>query len=208
MKKPVKVVVTGAAGQIGYSLLFRIGAGDMLGTDQPIDLMMLERNNEQSLKNSRGVQMELDDCAFPLLNRITATSDPYVCFKDAEIALLVGSRPRTADMQRADLLAANAQIFVEQGKAMNEVADRNIKVLVVGNPCNTNAYIARRCAPDLNPRNDASGRKPHSDSGCSEGQLYCRSDLQTSSLGQPRRHNVPGFNQCHRRRQTCFGSDY
>ena len=153
MKKPVKVVVTGAAGQIGYSLLFRIGAGDMLGTDQPIDLMMLERNNEQSLKNSRGVQMELDDCAFPLLNSITATSDPYVCFKDAEIALLVGSRPRTADMQRADLLAANAQIFVEQGKAMNEVADRNIKVLVVGNPCNTNAYIARRCAPDLNPRN-------------------------------------------------------
>ena len=126
MKKPVKVVVTGAAGQIGYSLLFRIGAGDMLGTDQPIDLMMLERNNEQSLKNSRGVQMELDDCAFPLLNSITATSDPYVCFKDAEIALLVGSRPRTADMQRADLLAANAQIFVEQGKAMNEVADRNI----------------------------------------------------------------------------------
>lgn len=92
MKKPVKVVVTGAAGQIGYSLLFRIGAGDMLGTDQPIDLMMLERNNEQSLKNSRGVQMELDDCAFPLLNSITATSDPYVCFKDAEIALLVGSR--------------------------------------------------------------------------------------------------------------------
>lgn len=144
MKKPVKVVVTGAAGQIGYSLLFRIGAGDMLGTDQPIDLMMLERNNEQSLKNSRGVQMELDDCAFPLLNSITATSDPYVCFKDAEIALLVGSRPRTADQQRADLLAANAQIFVEQGKAMNEVADRNIKVLVVGNPCNTNAYIARR----------------------------------------------------------------
>ena len=153
MKKPVKVVVTGAAGQIGYSLLFRIGAGDMLGTDQPIDLMMLERNNEQSLKNSRGVQMELDDCAFPLLNSITATSDPYVCFKDAEIALLIGSRPRTADMQRADLLAANAQIFVEQGKAMNEVADRNIKVLVVGNPCNTNAYIARRCSPDLNPRN-------------------------------------------------------
>ena len=141
MKKPVKVVVTGAAGQIGYSLLFRIGAGDMLGTDQPIDLMMLERNNEQSLKNSRGVQMELDDCAFPLLNSITATSDPYVCFKDAEIALLVGSRPRTADMQRADLLAANAQIFVEQGKAMNEVADRNIKVLVVGNPRNFTAMM-------------------------------------------------------------------
>lgn len=153
MKKPLKVVVTGAAGQIGYSLLFRICAGDMLGADQPIDLMMLERNNEASLKTSRGVQMELDDCAFPLLNSVTASSDPKVCFKDADIALLVGARPRSADMQRADLLAANAQIFVEQGRAMNEVANPNIKVLVVGNPCNTNAYIARRCAPNLNPRN-------------------------------------------------------
>lgn len=153
MKKPIKVVVTGAAGQIGYSLLFRVAAGDMLGADQPIDLCMLERNNEASIKASRGVQMELDDCAFPLLNSITSTSDPKVCFKDAQIAMLVGARPRTADMQRADLLAANAQIFVDQGKAMNEVADPNIKVLVVGNPCNTNAYIARRCAPNLNPRN-------------------------------------------------------
>ena len=153
MKKPVKVVVTGAAGQIGYSLLFRICAGDMLGKDQPIDLMMLERNNEASMAASRGVMMELDDCAFPLLNSVKASHVAKDCFKDAEIALLVGARPRTADMQRADLLAANAQIFIEQGRAMNEVANPNIKVLVVGNPCNTNAYIAQRCAPNLNPRN-------------------------------------------------------
>lgn len=195
MKKPVKVVVTGAAGQIGYSLLFRIGAGDMLGTDQPIDLMMLERNNEQSLKNSRGVQMELDDCAFPLLNSITATSDPYVCFKDAEIALLVGSRPRTADMQRADLLAANAQIFVEQGKAMNEVADRNIKSLSRRQPLQHQCLYRSSLrsgseSPQLH-RHDASRRKPHPDSGCSENQLYGRPDLETRCLGQPRRHNVP-----------------
>lgn len=153
MKSPVKVVVTGAAGQIGYSLLFRICSGEMLGTDQPIDLFMLERNNEASMKASRGVMMELDDCAFPLLNSVRADSDPKKCFKDADYALLVGARPRSADMQRADLLAANAQIFIEQGKALNEVAKPSVKVLVVGNPCNTNAYIAKRCAPNLNHRN-------------------------------------------------------
>lgn len=153
MKKTIKVAVTGAAGQIGYSLLFRICSGDMLGKDQPIDLMLLERNNEASMAASRGVIMELDDCAFPLLNSVSSSCCAKECFAGAQIALLVGARPRSADMQRSDLLAANAQIFVEQGRAMNEVADPNIKVLVVGNPCNTNAYIARRCAPNLNPRN-------------------------------------------------------
>ncbi|GAB1825573.1 malate dehydrogenase [Turicimonas sp. TL08] len=153
MKKPVKVVVTGAAGQIGYSLLFRIGAGDMLGMDQPVDLCMLERNTESSMKAAKGVKMELDDCAFPLLNSITSTPDLKEAFKDAQIALLVGARPRTKDMNRSDLLNANAQIFIEQGRAINNYADRNIKVLVVGNPANTNAYIARKCAPDINPKN-------------------------------------------------------
>lgn len=153
MKTPLKVVVTGAAGQIGYSLLFRIAAGDMLGADQPINLSLLERDNEASIKAARGVMMELDDCAFPLLNKVSSTSDPNECFRDADIALLVGSRPRTADMQRADLLAANAQIFVQQGRAINDVAKPDIKVLVVGNPCNTNAYIARKCAPNIDPRN-------------------------------------------------------
>ncbi len=153
MKKPVKVVVTGAAGQIGYSLLFRIGAGDMLGADQPIDLVMLERNAESSMKAAKGVKMELDDCAFPLLNSVYSTPDLTEAFRDANIALLVGARPRTKDMNRSDLLNANAQIFIQQGRAINEVADRNVKVLVVGNPANTNAYIARKCAPDINPKN-------------------------------------------------------
>lgn len=153
MKKPVKVTVTGAAGQIGYSLLFRIASGEMLGKDQPIDLFLLERNNPDSIQRGQGVVMELDDCAFPLLHSRTITSDPVECFHNADYALLVGARPRTADMQRKDLLEANARIFIEQGAAIDASPKKDIKILVVGNPCNTNAYIASQCAPSINQRN-------------------------------------------------------
>lgn len=147
MKKPARVAVTGAAGQIGYSLLFRIAGGEMLGHDQPIILQLLEITQaQQALK---GVVMELEDCAFPLLQDIVTTDDPKVAFKDVDVALLVGARPRTKGMERKDLLEANGAIFTVQGKALNEVAKRNVKVLVVGNPANTNAYIAMNSAPDL-----------------------------------------------------------
>ncbi|HEY9381622.1 MAG TPA: malate dehydrogenase [Burkholderiales bacterium] len=146
-KPPVRVAVTGAAGQIGYSLLFRIASGEMLGKDQPVILQLLEVT--PALNALKGVVMELEDCAFPLLAGIVQTDDAKVAFKDADYALLVGARPRTKGMERADLLEANAQIFTVQGKALNDVAKRSIKVLVVGNPANTNAYIAMRSAPDL-----------------------------------------------------------
>src|SRR5690554_2917789 len=149
-KAPVRVAVTGAAGQISYSLLFRIAAGDMLGKDQPVILQLLEIT--PALKALQGVAMELDDCAFPLLAGIVCTDDPNVAFKDTDYALLVGARPRGPGMERKDLLAANAAIFSVQGKAINDHASRNIKVLVVGNPANTNALIAQRNAPDINPR--------------------------------------------------------
>src|SRR5947209_16170620 len=152
-KKPVRVAVTGAAGQIGYALLFRIASGEMLGKDQPVFLQLLEIPDEKAQKALKGVMMELDDCAFPLLAGIEAHSDPLQAFKDTDYALLVGARPRGPGMERADLLAANAQIFTAQGKALNQVASRNIKVLVVGNPANTNAYIAMKSAPDLPRRN-------------------------------------------------------
>lgn len=150
MKAPVRVAVTGAAGQISYSLLFRIASGEMLGKDQPVILQLLEIT--PALNALKGVAMELDDCAFPLLQRIICTDDPSVAFKDAEYALLVGARPRGPGMERKDLLEANAAIFSVQGKAINDHASRNIKVLVVGNPANTNALIAQRNAPDLDPR--------------------------------------------------------
>ena len=150
MKAPVRVTVTGAAGQISYSLLFRIAAGDMLGKDQPVILQLLEIT--PALKALQGVAMELDDCAFPLLAGIVTTDDANVAFKDSDYALLVGARPRGPGMERKDLLAANAAIFSVQGKAINDHASRNIKVLVVGNPANTNALIAQRNAPDINPR--------------------------------------------------------
>jgi len=148
-KKPVRVAVTGAAGQIGYALLFRIAAGEMLGKDQPIILQLLEIPDEKAQKALKGVMMELDDCAFPLLAGMQAHADPMTAFKDADYALLVGARPRGPGMERADLLAANAQIFTAQGKALDKVASRNVKVLVVGNPANTNAYIAMKSAPNL-----------------------------------------------------------
>ena len=153
MKKPVRVAVTGAAGQIGYALLFRIAAGEMLGKDQPVILQLLEIPDEKAQNALRGVMMELQDCAFPLLAGMEAHSDPMKAFKDVDYALLVGARPRGPGMERADLLAANAQIFTTQGKALNAVASRNVKVLVVGNPANTNAYIAMKSAPDLPPEN-------------------------------------------------------
>ena len=150
MKTPVRVAVTGAAGQIGYALLFRIAAGDMLGPDQPVILQLLEVT--PALGALQGVVMELNDCAFPTLHGVVATDDPNVAFKDADYALLVGARPRGPGMERKDLLEANGAIFGPQGRAMNAHASRNIRVLVVGNPANTNALIAQQNAPDLNPR--------------------------------------------------------
>jgi len=152
-KKPVRVAVTGAAGQIGYALLFRIASGEMLGKDQPVILQLLEIPDEKAQKALKGVIMELEDCAFPLLAGVIPTGDPLVAFKDADYALLVGARPRGPGMERADLLAANAQIFTAQGKALDKVASRNVKVLVVGNPANTNAYIAMKSAPSLPRKN-------------------------------------------------------
>ena len=152
-KSPMRVAVTGAAGQIGYSLLFRIANGDLLGQDQPVILQLLEIPDEKAQKALKGVMMELDDCAFPLLAGMTAHSDPMTAFKDIDIGLLVGARPRGPGMERKDLLSANAQIFTAQGRALNAVAKRTVKVLVVGNPANTNAYIAMKSAPDLPKKN-------------------------------------------------------
>jgi len=149
MKTPVRVAVTGAAGQIGYALLFRIASGEMLGKDQPVVLQLLEIPDEKAQKALKGVMMELDDCAFPLLAGMSAHADPNTAFKDVDYALLVGARPRGPGMERKDLLSANAQIFTAQGKALNAVASRGVKVLVVGNPANTNAWIAMKSAPDL-----------------------------------------------------------
>ena len=153
MKTPVRVAVTGAAGQIGYSLLFRIASGEMLGKDQPVILQMLELPMEKAQAALRGVMMELEDCAFPLLAGMVGTDDPEVAFKDADVALLVGAMPRGPGMERKDLLLKNAEIFTVQGRALNKVASRQVKVLVVGNPANTNAYIAMKSAPDLDPNN-------------------------------------------------------
>ncbi len=151
MKPALNVAITGAAGQIGYALAFRVASGELLGADQPINLHLLEIT--PSLPALNGVVMELADCAFAGLNRITATDDAQVAFRDCHVALLVGARPRGPGMERKDLLLANAQIFAAQGKALNETANRDVKVLVVGNPANTNALIARANAKELNPRN-------------------------------------------------------
>jgi malate dehydrogenase len=149
--KPIRVAVTGAAGQIGYSLLFRIASGEMLGKNQPVILQMLEIPDEKAQKALKGVMMELDDCAFPLLHAMVPTADPMVAFRDVEVALLVGARPRGPGMERKDLLEANGKIFAPQGQALDRVADRNVKVLVVGNPANTNCLIAMKNAPSLKP---------------------------------------------------------
>ena len=152
-KKPVRVAVTGAAGQIGYALLFRIASGEMLGKDQPVVLQLLEIPDEKAQNALKGVMMELQDCAFPLLVGMEAHADPMTAFKDTDYALLVGSRPRGPGMERAELLSINGAIFIAQGKALNAVASRDVRVLVVGNPANTNAYIAMKSAPDLPRKN-------------------------------------------------------
>ncbi|MGI8895626.1 MAG: malate dehydrogenase [Casimicrobiaceae bacterium] len=149
MKAPVRVAVTGAAGQIGYALLFRIASGEMLGNDQPVLLQLLELPIDKAQAALKGVMMELEDCAFPLLAGMIGSAEPKVAFKDADLALLVGARPRGPGMERKDLLLENAKIFIEQGKALDAVAARDIRVLVVGNPANTNAYIAMKSAPSL-----------------------------------------------------------
>ena len=151
MKKPVNVAITGAAGQIGYALAFRVASGAMLGPDQPINLHLLEIT--PALPGLQGVVMELNDCAFPTLNKVVATDDARVAFRDCDAAMLVGARPRGPGMERKDLLLANAQIFSAQGKALDEVASRDVRVLVVGNPANTNALIAQQNAKSLNPAN-------------------------------------------------------
>ncbi|MDD2915046.1 MAG: malate dehydrogenase [Gallionella sp.] len=151
MKAPIRITITGAAGQICYAALFRIANGDMLGHDQPIILQLLDLPQAQPML--RGVMMELEDCAFPLLQHIVITDDPKIAFKDTEIALLIGARPRSKGMERKDLLESNGAIFSAQGKLLNEYAARHVKVLVVGNPANTNALIAMKNAPDLDPRN-------------------------------------------------------
>jgi malate dehydrogenase len=151
MKAPIRVAITGAAGQIGYSMLFRIANGDMLGREQPVILQLLDVPQAQQVL--RGVAMELEDCAFPNLQQVIITDDPRVAFRDAEVVLLVGARPRSKGMERKDLLEANGAIFSEQGRVLNEVAAQHVKVLVVGNPANTNALIAMNNAPDLDRRN-------------------------------------------------------
>ena len=153
MKSPVRVAVTGAAGQIGYSLLFRIANGEMLGRDQPVQLQLLELPIDKAQAALKGVMMELEDCAFPLLAGMSGSADAGTAFKDVDIALLVGAKPRGPGMERKDLLLENAKIFIEQGKALDAAASRNVKVLVVGNPANTNAYIAMKSAPSLPTRN-------------------------------------------------------
>jgi len=153
MKKPVRVAITGAAGQIGYSLLFRVASGQMLGADQPVILQLLELPLDKAQAALKGVMMEMEDCAFPLLAGMSGSADPKVAFRDVDLALLVGARPRGPGMERKDLLLENAKIFIEQGKALNEVAQRGVRVLVVGNPANTNAYIAMKSAPALPKKN-------------------------------------------------------
>ncbi len=180
MKQPVRVAVTGAAGQIGYSLLFRIASGEMLGRDQPVILQLLELT--PALQALRGVAMELQDCAFPLLHGIVQSDDPMVAFKDADYALLVGARPRSKGMERKDLLEANAQIFTVQGKALNAVASRNVKVVIVGNPANTNALITQMSAPDLPAANiTALMRLDHNRA---LGQIADKTGVHTSKLNK------------------------
>jgi len=180
MKQPIRVTVTGAAGQIGYQLLFRIAAGNMLGPDQPVILQLLEI--PPAMDAVKGVVMELEDCAFPLLHGVVATDDANVAFKDCNYALLVGAMPRGPGMERSDLLQANAKIFSVQGKAINDHASRDIKVLVVGNPANTNALIAQQNAPDIDPGQfTAMTRLDHNRA---LAQLANKKDVQTDQITQ------------------------
>ena len=203
MKHPVRVAVTGAAGQIGYSLLFRIASGEMLGKDQPVILQMLELPMEKAQAALKGVMMELEDCAFPLLAGMVGTDDAEVAFKDADIALLVGARPRGPGMERKDLLLENAKIFTAQGAALNKVASRDVKVLVVGNPANTNAYIAMKSAPDLHGeelhRDAAPGPQPRAVAAGRQGRRRRRRHREADRVGQPQPDHVSGLPLRHRR---------
>ena len=193
MKDPVRIAITGGAGQISYSLIFRIAAGDMLGPDQPVILQLLEI--PQAMDALNGVVMEVNDCAFPLVQDIVATDDPNVAFKDADFALLVGARPRGPGMERKDLLEANAAIFSVQGKALNDHASRDVRVLVVGNPANTNALIVfSQCAgPRCRPVHcdDAFGPQPCADTAGSENRQARYRRRQHDYLGQPQCYSVP-----------------
>ena len=204
MKPAVNVAITGAAGQIGYALAFRVASGQMLGADTPVNLHLLEVT--PALPQLAGVVMELNDCAFPTLNKIVATDDARVAFKDCHAALLVGARPRGPGMERKDLLMANAQIFSAQGKAMNEVADRNIRVLVVGNPANTNAMIARANAKNLNPRNFTAMTRLDHNRAVSQLAEKTGSHVtkiqQDADLGQSLLDAVPGPELLHGRWQS------
>ena len=210
-KKPVRVAVTGAAGQIGYALLFRIASGEMLGKDQPVILQLLEIPDEKAQKALKGVMMELEDCAFPLLAGMEAHSDPMTAFKDTDYALLVGARPRGPGMERKDLLAANAQIFTAQGKALDKVASRNVKVLVVGNPANTNAYIAMKSAPEPAARelhrHAAPGPQPRAVADRRQDRHAGRRHREAHRVGQPLAHDVRRLPLRHRRRQARQGHD-
>ena len=203
MKAPVRVAVTGAAGQIGYSLLFRIASGEMLGKDQPVILQLLELPIDKAQAALKGVMMELEDCAFPLLAGMVGTGDPKVAFKDADVALLVGARPRGPGMERKDLLLENAKIFTEQGKALDAVASRNVKVLVVGNPANTNAYIAMKSAPSLPAKNFTAMLRLDHNRALS--QLAAKAgkpvgdDREAGRLGQPLADDVSRLPLRHRR---------
>jgi malate dehydrogenase len=179
-KSPVRVAVTGAAGQIGYSLLFRIASGEMLGKDQPVILQLLEIPDEKAQKALKGVMMELDDCAFPLLHGMVPASDPMVAFKDVDVALLVGARPRGPGMERKDLLEANGKIFGPQGKALDAVASRSVKVLVVGNPANTNCLIAMKNAKSLKPQQFTAMMRLDHNRACS--QIAAKVGKPVSSL--------------------------
>ncbi len=205
-KKPVRVAVTGAAGQIGYALLFRIASGEMLGKDQPVILQLLEIPDEKAQNALKGVMMELEDCAFPLLAGMQAHGDPMGAFKDADYALLVGSRPRGPGMERAELLSINGQIFTGQGKALNAVASRGVKVLVVGNPANTNAYIAMKSAPDL-PRKQlhrdaAPGPQPRLEPARRQDRQAGQRHQEPGGVGQPLADDVCRLPLCHHRRQA------
>jgi malate dehydrogenase len=197
MKNPVRITITGAAGQIGYQLAFRIASGQMLGADQPVILQLLEIT--PALPALEGVMMELDDCAFDTLAGVVGTDDANVAFKDSDYALLVGARPRGPGMERKDLLQANAQIFSVQGKAMNEHASRDIRVLVVGNPANTNALITSSNAPDIEPKNiTAMTRLDHNRASA---QLAQKTGKHVSEvLGKPFGHAISRYSSRHRRR--------
>ena len=210
-KKPVRVAVTGAAGQIGYALLFRIASGEMLGKDQPVILQLLEIPDEKAQKALKGVMMELEDCAFPLLAGMEAHADPMTAFKDTDYALLVGSRPRGPGMERAELLAINGAIFTAQGKALNAVASRNVKVLVVGNPANTNAYIAMKAAPDPEAgqlhRHAAPGPQPRRQPAGRQDRQGRVVHQEAGRVGQPLAHHVRRLPLRHHRRRFGQGHD-